>query len=230
MDSLCYFMLAKILFCVTLVYASPTSTIRPICSLIIAGLCLVSVRSTIVNLVPGHGGTDYVIAFAIQSNYWLCIVKLQPPNDLKNGNALRWAASQAFSHRWNIAPQNLPPFDSKNPSKIPGRREFVLREIFNIAWIAVAICMLEWSQSSIDLIDIISTENGFLYRLSSIPSQEMLMRSNLAFCSLALPFLSLWLSHSIAACIAVSLGGSPASWRPIYGSIADAYTVKRFWK
>ena len=79
--------------------------------------------------------------------------------------------------------------------------------------------------------DYIEAHETFLRRLPDVTGREASIRANavLSVYFLSRP-LTYVLLHDVLACVFVGLGlDEPHEWPPLFGSISEAYTVRRYW-
>lgn len=124
--------------------------------------------------------------------------------------------------------RNVPHFSASDPSYVPSRLNFLSRKatIFLISF-----TVLDVTNLGADLPLDFSPETIPLFtRLSNVTGQQLLTRLmaalgyGIAVCSFQ------QLIHSIWALIHVGFGFSTVgSWRPLFGSPMEAYTIRRFW-
>lgn len=133
--------------------------------------------------------------------------------------------------------KNVPHFSSRDPSYIPSRREFLRQKaitaltcylILNLfslfssdpATNAAAAAAANYSPAMIPI----------FARLSQVSSQELIKR---LITTLGAGFGAYCFQlgvHSFVAFLDVGLGMSEVRyWRPLFGSLKEAYTVRRFW-
>ena len=228
-DSVLPFYLSKIICFLALAYTSPTSIQRPAAVALVAICCLISVRSTVVSSIPGYIGAEYLVGFILHTNYWLCLAKLSPPSDRKSGTRIQWAFNQLFNPRWSISSSNLPPFDKRDPVRSPTKPTFLTQKLWDLAWTITLIYLFETYTPELYIEDFTEVSDGYLHRIFSVTPREITIRTYLAVASLSIPYLTLRAAHNIAGFLAVAFGDSPAGWRPLYGGIKEAYTMRRFY-
>ena len=143
--------------------------------------------------------------------------------------------SALFDSRGNNTPyevKGVPPFSSKRPSHLPSRQEFLRKELIKFCCCYLAL-------------DILTTggdpgTNSQLYSLRFIPLLSRLGEVTLdqlivrIFTTVAL-WISLYcmmqLMYSTIAMLAVASSiAETASWRPLFGSVSEAYTLRGFWR
>lgn len=147
---------------------------------------------------------------------------------------LRFGIHVTFSSRhigtpWEV--KNVPHFSASDPRYLPSQGTFLRRTAF-----AILLCYLVIDVSSFGVnpesnaVLFASQNVPFFARLGDVSTQQLAIR---IFSSLTL-FLNIYcvarLGYSIIGTIAVGTGLSQVSaWRPPFGRLADAYTVRRFW-
>lgn len=223
-DSIIPFVGAHFLLGYGLAYTEPSSFLRPVLILIIVCCCLISVRSTISQSVPAIVGNEYVIGFIFHASHFLCLAKLTPP---KTSGKHRWTINQLFNARWGIS--YIPPFSESNKKFIPSRASLFLWRMFDIVWTVSAIYILETYSLNVVRSDFYHVPNGFLRRLSEVTPREVVVRIYMTIKGLAIPYCTLRAGHCMASCLALACGDSPERWPPLFGSIRDAYTIRRWY-
>lgn len=144
---------------------------------------------------------------------------------------LKFGFQVATSFRYIGTPyqaRNVPHFSASDPSYVPSRSNFLSRKaiIFLISFAVLDLINLgadpplDFSPETIPLFT----------RVSHVTGQQLLTRLmttlgyGIAVCSFQ------QLIHSIAALIDMGFGFSKVeSWRPLFGSLEEAYTLRRFW-
>jgi len=126
--------------------------------------------------------------------------------------------------------KNVPSFSKKDKDYVPSRGRFLLRSMIGLI---LAYLFL-------DLVDILphpdidvqcpKAKEAIFSRISEVDVEEFVMRS--------LGVLAIWIAtyciisaeYHFAALIAVGSGLSePRSWPPMFGSFADAWSIRQFW-
>ncbi|MCJ1380033.1 hypothetical protein MMC17_003136 [Xylographa soralifera] len=258
-DSILPFLGAHGLLAIGLGFTQPSSPVRPLLLLPIIACCLISVRSSVSKSIPGEVGGEYVIGFIFHASHFLCLAKLSPPLKSTQRERWTWSTNQLFEARWGISPNILPSWPKRSkeaapsvvtngqdilvvksidtnskvaPSSIgliPSRRAFLLKRTWDLAWTVSIICLLKSNKLLIFPDDITSVPDGFLRRLADITPREAFIRIYFTFLGWVLPYCTLRAGHSLTGCLSVLCGDSPERWPPLFGSIGDAYTVRRFY-
>ena len=127
--------------------------------------------------------------------------------------------------------KNVPPWSCQDRSYVPSRASFLRRTAMRTAmcYLLVDLCSLGADpENNAALFS--ATKVPLLTRLGQVDSQELVVR---IFASLML-----WLNvvcifyifHGLVVFVAVASGISKVKdWPPPFGSLSDAYTVRKFW-
>ncbi|MCJ1413388.1 hypothetical protein MMC19_007493 [Ptychographa xylographoides] len=126
----------------------------------------------------------------------------------------------------NPSPQAAREIDDDN---VPSKRAFILARLWDLSWTVLALWFFGHFKLLIFPDDITSVPDGFLHRLGNISGREMAIRVYMTFLGLVTPYCTLRAAHSLASVLTVALGDLPKRWPPLFGSIGDAYTVRRFY-
>lgn len=138
-------------------------------------------------------------------------------------------ASRHVNTLWEV--KNVPPFSASNPHHVPSRGSFLRRNaiIALLCYIVVDLFSLG-VQPERNAVLFAAQNVPFFARLGDVSTEQIAVR--------IVSSLTLWLNiycitrmgYSILAIIAVGTGLSQVSaWRPPFGQLADAYTVRSFW-
>ena len=151
------------------------------------------------------------------------------------GARLKFGFLAATSFRYSGMPyevRNVPRFSAQDPNFVPSRKEFLRRKA-----ITILICYLVLDFLSLgadpesNAINFSPKRVPLFTRLGDVTGQELIMRLfvTLGFGAGVYSFQTG--IQSIFALVDVGLGLSEVkSWRPMFGSPWDAYTVRRFWR
>ena len=226
-DSILPFALAHLALGYGMAYTQPSSSQRPLLALLIGACCLISVRSTTSNRVPGQVGNEYVIGFMLHASHFLCLAKLHPPAHSTSSTRRSWAINQVFHGRWGIV--YIPPFSKKNCAYVPPRLELFIYRLWDFVWTAGLIYILQTYRLNVDEDDFFGVPNGFIHRLSDVTLREYIIRVYMFILGYTIPYCSLRAAHSLLSCLALACGDTPNRWPPLFGSLAEAYTVRRWY-
>lgn len=128
--------------------------------------------------------------------------------------------------------KNLPAFSSKQPTLIPSRPAFLLWTFIKIVACYIVLDTLSLgADAETDMKHFAPQHVPLLSRLSEVSAEELATRlfstlvTGIAICC------SQEGLQSLLAFAAVGVGISGVgSWRPRFGSLRDAYSIRRFWK
>ena len=147
----------------------------------------------------------------------------------------RFGMSAAASFRWvgtKREVKNVPHFSASDPSYAPSRDTFLRHTATRILACYLIIDLMGLgNDEEVNVVYFDSTKIPFFTRFSEVSLTELFMR---LFATLGAG-LGIYCSQeglqSILAFTAVALGLSkPENWRPRFGAIGDAYTIRRFWR
>ncbi|RDW65127.1 hypothetical protein BP6252_10778 [Coleophoma cylindrospora] len=127
--------------------------------------------------------------------------------------------------------KNLPAWSSRHPEYVPEKSEFVKRRLLHILTTYLmldAIFALLPAPNPVE--DVPEHKQPLLSRMGDITLEEIIARP----ITVILPAFSIYgmftIPYNIAASFTVLFcGGKPQHWPPIFGSLPDAYTLRRFW-
>ena len=144
---------------------------------------------------------------------------------------LKYGLAAASTFR-NDDMRNLPAFSSKQPDSIPSRPAFLRWTFIKVVACYIVLDMLGLGADAETNMKNFSARHIPLFsRLPEVSAEEFAIRD---FSTLARG-IGIYCSQeglqSLFALAAVGVGISDVrSWRPRFGSLHDAYTVRRFWK
>lgn len=127
--------------------------------------------------------------------------------------------------------KNVPRFSDKDEKYSPPRWDFVFGRAFTAAACYFALDLLG-SPTPPDNMEVLfsTTDVPFFSRLDEITAAELAWRvASTAIYWLVMYWVILCLVATPSA-IVVGLNWSPVeNWRPVFGSLLDAYTIRNFW-
>ncbi len=128
--------------------------------------------------------------------------------------------------------KNVPRFSSRDPSYIPSRWEFLRQKAATALTCYLVLDLFGlFSDPTTNAASFSPEMIPFFARLDQVSSQEVIRR---LVTTLGVGFGVYCVElgvHSIVAFLDVGLGISEVQqWRPLFGSLKDAYTVRRFWR
>ena len=127
--------------------------------------------------------------------------------------------------------KRIPRFSEENPSYVPSKTAFLVQK-------AVLLCLC---LSAIDLFTVLAQpeQNAVKYHHSRIPWTDPANFSTEALIIRTSSVLGFWISlyciiqvlmGSLAFCTVALNISEPKNWPPGFGSVSEAYTLRRFWK
>ena len=147
---------------------------------------------------------------------------------------LRFGTWAAISSRYISSPyqaRNVPPYSTSDPSYIPSRRVFLLQRVatFLISYVLTDL-LVRVSQSYRNHIVFGKSYVPFYTRRDEVTAEEVLIRVGTTIGFWLGAYTSIQAYHSATGLIAVASGLlDPADWRPMFGSLSNAYTLRGFW-
>jgi hypothetical protein len=127
--------------------------------------------------------------------------------------------------------KNVPKFSSSDPSYVPSRWKFVLQQAISAAVCYLGLDLLGQRPQPSNPSELFSPALvPVLSRLHSVTASEIKLRAMTILGFAVTFFLIIQGFQSFAAALAVGAGLSPVeNWRPAFGSILDAYSLKNVW-
>ena len=229
-DSIVPFLIAHPILFIGLSYTQPSSPARFALQGIIFICCFISRFSTFSLSIPGQAGGQYIYGMMMQSSHFMLLAKATPSAYGKPGNELKWSMDMLFSARWGVSPKMLPAFRRKDKSYVPTRWRFLATRSWDLVWTVAMVYIINHYTLNIWQDDFTGVPDGFLRRLSSVTPRELAIRMYVAVVGKFEPYLALRAGHSLVSIIGVGvLSDDPKRYPPLFGSIKEAYRVRRFY-
>jgi hypothetical protein len=228
-DSIIPFLFAHVALVIGLRYTHPYSIPRYLLQIIIYVCCFVSVRSTFSLNLPAQAGGQYIWGMMMSSSHWMLLAGVSSATHAPPGKELKWAIEMLFSARWGVSKKMLPVFRRKDRSYVPPRAKFLMARTWDCIWCGALIVLFRKYQLYIYDSDFTSVPDGFLYRLNDVTPVEWVIRVYLTLLGNGMTYLALRCGHSLISIIAVAAGDAPVKYPPLFGSIKDAYRVRRYY-
>ncbi|KIW94092.1 uncharacterized protein Z519_05408 [Cladophialophora bantiana CBS 173.52] len=216
---------------IAMVFSSADSHFRVIAILLIVLLvrqCLLAIDEA---SDRGEFFRLYMCGYALYANEFLLLKKLTVPASPSTRQRLVSGLKLLFSPRIHVSRKAIPPFDPVEPSYVPTRWKFLCRQAISIAWMATAYhCVFHRYALRILITDYARPREHLLRRLSQVSGREVVVRVYTVFKEHFRNYLLMSLGHSTTSLVGVFLfQDDPADWPPLYGSLKDAYTVRRYY-
>ncbi|KIY02558.1 uncharacterized protein Z520_01023 [Fonsecaea multimorphosa CBS 102226] len=214
-----------------MVYSPTDSHFRIVAMLLIVVLvrqCLLSVDE------PSDIGEVfrlYMCGYILYAHEFLLLKRLTVPASSSTPQRLVAGLRLLFSPRLHVPKKSIPPFDATEPNHVPTRWQFLCRRATSIAWMATAYyCVFHRYPLRVLITDYARPREHLLGRLSQVSGREAVVRVYTAFKEHFRNYLLMSLGHSTSSLVGVFLfQDDPADWPPLYGSLKDAYTVRRYY-
>ena len=149
---------------------------------------------------------------------------------------LQFGISATSSFRWTGTERqvkNIPHFSASDPSYVPSRATFLRQTAIKVVvyYLFIDLLGLGGNDEGMSAALFDSSKVPFFTRLDQISLAEVLMRYSATLAAGLGIYCSQEGLYSILAFVTVALGLSKAEyWRPRFGAMGDAYTVRRFWR
>jgi hypothetical protein len=126
---------------------------------------------------------------------------------------------------------NCPHFSAKDESYVPSRSRFILGALGSVVACYLFIDINDaTAQSDQDLSVFAPDKVPFFSRLGDVTPEEVVTKFVLAAAIWTLAYCMLRITYDMTSIVAVGLRiTSVKAWRPLFGSLWDMYTVRKFW-
>ncbi|KAL9117524.1 MAG: hypothetical protein Q9187_005938 [Circinaria calcarea] len=148
---------------------------------------------------------------------------------------LRFGYFAMFSSRLCGTPyevKNVPLFDPKDPTYIPSRTKFLSRKlgIAMLGYLIIDFLIGSNPDQSMNPTKFSAANVPLLMRIKNASGTELAVRSAsvLTFWVVCYCFLQVFMAVCAIARVACGLD-EVKSWRPMFGSLSEAYSIRRFW-
>jgi Membrane bound O-acyl transferase family len=207
-------------------------------------ITLVFLHRTIASARAIHGFGDqistYLCGFALYSHYYLIVTRETAPPAKSSLEQLSNFAAIYFSPRKQLPASRIPSFRESDPDYVPSRQAFLFAGIRRVLVGLAAIYFQRNYILNVYVSDYGPPHDRLLARLltsfyqtyndNKITARECIIRAYTALTILAMEYNLHILVHASASIVGVGLlCQSPSQWRPIYGPLKEAYTVRRFY-
>jgi hypothetical protein len=147
---------------------------------------------------------------------------------------LRFGTNVTLSSRhvntpWEV--RNVPHFSASDPHYVPSRSTFLRRNVVVALLCYLVVDIFSFGvQPETNAVLFASHNIPFFARLGDVSVQELAVRIIVSLTLGLNVYCMTRMGYSILGIIAVGTGMSQVSaWRPPFGRLADAYTMRRFW-
>lgn len=148
---------------------------------------------------------------------------------------LWWAASHFFECRFNNTPwevANVPPFSRRDAAAVPSRISFVS---YSTAVSVVCILLVDAARllngpPEVNAVLFAEDRVKLLMRLGDVTTEEMVLRFMSAILYWTVAYFLIQGVYSGVAAVMVGLWLSDVQrWKPLFGRLTDAWSVRQFW-
>lgn len=199
-------------------------------SAITIALCMESIRRNPRQTYEEAGWADYMFGLAFHTNCYLVLLNLTPPATLTHPlQKLHWGINALFSPRMGTKPYRpYPPTTTK--------RQFLLRRLTLLTLLTAFWLYIRTGEAfyppNLNSTDWTPAHTYLLPQLltGTLTLRHLWLRTTLAFYSHAGSALVINGAHAFCSLVAVGIFNSPpASWPPLFGSLAQAYSLRRWY-
>ncbi|XXH04101.1 hypothetical protein Hte_010512 [Hypoxylon texense] len=131
--------------------------------------------------------------------------------------------------RWPV--KNIPPFSRSKPDYVPGKGRFQIQTALKIVIGFTLLALLGFAPNSGDNSTVFSSEKvALLTRLDSVSREDMVTRTGSVLGYWTVQYIIHVTIHGLFAVVTIISGVSEVkAWPPVFGSIQDAYSIRRYW-
>lgn len=220
--------ISHLLVAIALAFLPISSRYRPAVVGIVAANSVLSLGFAEVKTWWGLQYAEYAFGFLLCANCFLCLCQIAPPEGADTRQKIKFGLIALFNSRMNIETRGLPQFSKTEPNYVPSRLVFLLNRGWAATWTMTVFILLQKYPLSLWPDDFESPKTHILRRILEVSPREWVILFYLSFECWLDSYCLLKAAHSVASVIAVACGDEPKNWRPLFGSIKDAYTVQRF--
>jgi Membrane bound O-acyl transferase family len=205
-------------------------------------IILVFVHRTIINAREIHGSghqiSTYICGFALYSHYYLIVTRETAPPANSSLEQLSNLGTFLFSPRRNLPAARIPSFSASDLNYVPSRQTFLSAGIRRVLLGLAYIYFQRNYYLNIHTSDYGPPHDRLLSRLltfslqnnNKVTARESVIRAYFTLTTLTGEYILHNLVHTSASIFGVGLlYHSPSQWRPIYGPLKEAYTIRRFY-
>lgn len=151
------------------------------------------------------------------------------------GQRLRFGAMHIFSSRFCGTPwevQNVPPFDRHDARLVPTRAEFLWRNAVGFVICTILLDLSRWPAGDPKRNAVLFSPSrvSLFARLGDVTAQELVVRLITSVMFWFITYITFQGIYSGSAFLTVASGLSKVEvWRPLFGSLADCWSLRQFW-
>lgn len=193
--------------------------------------CVISLKSIDKQAWWGIDSAQYTCGFMLNTNYFLFLRKgVSSSSQAQKSRLESFTEVQTalFNSRGSIPVKDLPSFRRGESAYVPSKKEFLIQRSWTFAWTASAFLVAHSHPLALWHDDFASPKDQVLRRIFHVSLREWIILIHTAFQIWFKPYCLLNAAHCFSSVIAIALGDSPAHWRPLFGDIREAYTLRRF--
>jgi hypothetical protein len=173
----------------------------------------------------------YMCGYLLHASDFFLLRRLHAPVELSPSSRLLFASKLLFSPRIHISKKSDSSTESCPDTCTPSRGRFVAMQTVKIMFATATYNLLrQYFRLNTVVTDFAPPRHHLFRRLSQVTPREAVIRLHLTTEDLAQGYLLLTIAHTAASIFGcVILWQSPGEWPPLFGSLGDAYTVRRFY-
>ena len=209
-------------------WTHPNSHLRTVLIVLIAITCYKANSSHLLLRIPSGAANHYVIGSLVNASQQLCLAKRVPPSQIKTPwRKFLWGLNQSLSPRWDA--RYVPSFDSRKKSYVPTRGVLFRKRLWDLIWLSAVIYILSRYKPVFTQSSLASGPLDFVRRPAQEKLEEILLRAFLAFKAYTLSYAGSRAGHAALCCVYLACGDEAKNWPPLFGSFAEAYTLRRWY-
>lgn len=203
---------------------------RSTASILIAAIFMESIRRCEKDSYEKSTYADYMFGLAFHTNCYLVLLNLSPPPTLTTAwEKLQWGTNALFSPRMGTKPYRRDPPDTTKKQFL--QRRLTVATIIGTLWLYIRDGN-HFYPGNVGP-DFWAPHKTYMtpqLLAGTLTFRDVWFRAVLCFYSYSGSALTLCFAHTICAVIAVGILDSPLQdWPPLFGSITEAYTLRRWY-
>ncbi|CZT12319.1 uncharacterized protein RAG0_16187 [Rhynchosporium agropyri] len=130
--------------------------------------------------------------------------------------------------KWPI--KNIPPFRTQDPAYKPTKSEFLQGSLIKLALYVFLLDLTSLAPKSDNAVNFGDSRIPFFSRASIITRDELITRIAGILGYWTVQYIIIQAIYASFAIVAVTFDiTAAASWPPVFGSVSDSYSIRRFW-